>query len=900
MSQASLKNQQQLNGNGSKMFEVYNSQKPQISNQNQSQRTSMGFSNFQFGTGLSQNPVNKGKLMIKNQKRSYHHQLKIRPDDDVSSQHSTLTFYQSSFPNESAQVIAKRKINGSQIQHPSQFRNQHYLQNLNASDSSMHQRTSSIKRKKEIIDEVKFLIASKKILSALKYNTILKSMLKRRLRQLAIEAQIKISRAFRAKYYRQLFKQGIFIATLYLETNEQVDRSKRVEVFGSFTKKPWNDKIQCKFDKLFKCFKADKVRIMIGHQFKFIINSGQNYINSSLYPIIEDSTGNVNNYYSPMRQMKQKPRKVQSNFIPHASSSYYQHDEEAQYESDSRKIQTMKYVQLENIQDMLDLENFDKHNSRLENLHQHGNPAHHTSSKENYLEMNFRSEEPNLEKEKQHQIFTNKSTGNNNSFINRPYQDFIGSFERYYLSYQVDIDKMYQDYNSTYYQQDYNEKQTIELTTRYSSNSSYESLKSISQHANLFDMDLNEEFTDLTLGNLRPISEVDERTRKTLLDIQEGFYTETAGDLSAFQKESSINIQEEECTGEICMITGAFKLGKVPDQCEDAYFVTERGFGVSDGVSGWNDYGFSSSAFANQLMDYCKSEIEGFLDSQKDSQQSVQIMKKMRRSGSYLSMENLDVEVDSDQSLEDETDDKTQTNNANDLSSLKFESENIILHPIYILEKAFHKVQAVGSSTALVGIRNQKEINIANLGDSGFVLIRFRNGEAYTAARSKEQQHSFNIPYQLSILPGPKELENLRLRGRIEELKKLKAILRRRDNMMCQDKPDDAEEYSFELQDGDIIVSATDGIFDNLFSHEILQIVRNFKIKHKKIHTKQQAEKLAEILVYEALDKVKDKKKKTPYQRKYKKTYNATWEGGKEDDMTVLVTIAVSKQLPII
>ena len=49
---------------------------------------------------------------------------------------------------------------------------------------------------------------------------------------------------------------------------------------------------------------------------------------------------------------------------------------------------------------MLDLENLDKHNSRLENLHLHVNPAHHTSSKENYLELNFRSEEPNLEKEK--------------------------------------------------------------------------------------------------------------------------------------------------------------------------------------------------------------------------------------------------------------------------------------------------------------------------------------------------------------------------------------------------------------------------------------------------------------------------------------------------------------------
>ena len=59
---------------------------------------------------------------------------------------------------------------------------------------------------------------------------------------------------------------------------------------------------------------------------------------------------------------------------------------------------------------------------------------------------------------------------------------------------------------------------------------------------------------------------------------------------------------------------------------------------------------------------------------------------------------------------------------------------------------------------------------------------------------------------------------------------------------MCQDKAEDAEEYSFELQEGDIIVSATDGIFDNLFSHEILQIVRNFKLKYKRLHTIAQAQ----------------------------------------------------------
>lgn len=46
-------------------------------------------------------------------------------------------------------------------------------------------------------------------------------------------------------------------------------------------------------------------------------------------------------------------------------------------------------------------------------------------------------------------------------------------------------------------------------------------------------------------------------------------------------------------------------------------------------------------------------------------------------------------------------------------------------------------------------------------------------------------------------------------------------------------------------------------------------------------------------MVNACIDKFKQPKgKKTPYQRKYKKTYNATWEGGKEDDITVLVSVA--------
>jgi serine phosphatase RsbU (regulator of sigma subunit) len=48
---------------------------------------------------------------------------------------------------------------------------------------------------------------------------------------------------------------------------------------------------------------------------------------------------------------------------------------------------------------------------------------------------------------------------------------------------------------------------------------------------------------------------------------------------------------------------------------------------------------------------------------------------------------------------------------------------------------------------------------------------------------------------------------------------------------VCQDSPENADDYSVPLKDGDIIVSATDGVHDNLFQHEILTIVKEFKQK---------------------------------------------------------------------
>ena len=58
------------------------------------------------------------------------------------------------------------------------------------------------------------------------------------------------------------------------------------------------------------------------------------------------------------------------------------------------------------------------------------------------------------------------------------------------------------------------------------------------------------------------------------------------------------------------MISAAYSIGKSIKNNEDAYFIHENGFGVADGVGGWNDIGLSAKDFSNELMNNCKKAID--------------------------------------------------------------------------------------------------------------------------------------------------------------------------------------------------------------------------------------------------------------------------------------------------
>ena len=96
-----------------------------------------------------------------------------------------------------------------------------------------------------------------------------------------------------------------------------------------------------------------------------------------------------------------------------------------------------------------------------------------------------------------------------------------------------------------------------------------------------------------------------------------------------------------------------------------------------------------------------------------------------------------------------------------------------------------------GSCTACLALlTNEGLLHVLNLGDSGLHLIR--NG--VSVFQTNEQQHYFNCPFQLG--------------------------------MGSDDSPLDADYYIIDdLRHGDLIVAGTDGVWDNVYEEELLQLV---------------------------------------------------------------------------
>ena len=187
-------------------------------------------------------------------------------------------------------------------------------------------------------------------------------------------------------------------------------------------------------------------------------------------------------------------------------------------------------------------------------------------------------------------------------------------------------------------------------------------------------------------------------------------------------------------------------------------------------------------------------------------------------------------------------------------SSIAVNKERSSVDPKRVLAEAFSNTMHEGSSTACVLTHDDGVLRAANVGDSGFMVLR----EGKLLFKSPTQQHRFNFPFQLG-------------------------------NNKKSDRPECALEIQVPVKPGDIVVMGSDGLFDNMFDSDIEEIIQ--EEYHKLVEENNKIDKyqdlafrIAETAYYKSLDKYYV----SPFAIA-SKLAGKKHKGGKMDDISIIV-----------
>ncbi|KAI1075819.1 protein serine/threonine phosphatase 2C [Whalleya microplaca] len=289
---------------------------------------------------------------------------------------------------------------------------------------------------------------------------------------------------------------------------------------------------------------------------------------------------------------------------------------------------------------------------------------------------------------------------------------------------------------------------------------------------------------------------------------------------------------------------------KRPASGQDAFFISRvndtsaLAFGIADGVGGWEDSGVDPADFSHSFCDYMASAA---YEHKPDAADSRHFTARTLMQRGY--------------------DDVCQ-------------------------DRTIH----AGGSTACIAIANEDGVlEVANLGDSGFIQLRLNAVHSY----SEPQIHAFNTPYQLSIVPASM-LARAAVFGGAQ---------------LC-DHPKDADVTQHYLQHGDILVFASDGVWDNMFNQDVLRIVSrlmtrigawkagdggiqvadNLNPYTEAKDSLQRPIPLQSVLAVEIANAAKiasmNQRVNGPFAKEVHKYYpHENWHGGKVDDICVVVVV---------
>lgn len=172
-------------------------------------------------------------------------------------------------------------------------------------------------------------------------------------------------------------------------------------------------------------------------------------------------------------------------------------------------------------------------------------------------------------------------------------------------------------------------------------------------------------------------------------------------------------------------------------------------------------------------------------------------------------------------------------------------SETDLLHHV---EKSYENIsnkKILGSTTLLYAVLSGNNLHVYNLGDC--MLIVVRNNEIIYSTGTQQMQ--FNFPYQLSssrsFLPN---------QGKVDQI---------------------------ELKEGDLVVSGSDGFWDNIFENEIVSIEEIVEFLEK-----QDLKGILDIVSQRS----DDDNYCSPFCKNAKEVAGKNWPGGKVDDTTLAVS----------
>ena len=288
---------------------------------------------------------------------------------------------------------------------------------------------------------------------------------------------------------------------------------------------------------------------------------------------------------------------------------------------------------------------------------------------------------------------------------------------------------------------------------------------------------------------------------------------------------------------------------------QDAFFFSQVGntnataFGVADGVGGWVESGLDPADFSHGLCEYMACAAR----------------------------------------------------------SWPHGSNTTSLHPKHLLQVAYDEVtddaniEGGGSTACLAVAEADGNIEVANLGDSGFMHLGLNAVRHFT----QPQTHAFNTPYQLSKTPQ-RMLVQMAVFGGPATL---------------SDLPKESSVTHHKVRHGDVLVFATDGVWDNLSPQDALGIVSRYMVdlgawveKDGTIEVGQdlaklvQAEstrkadssslqaKVAVAIAKEAKETGLNTRRDGPFAKEVQKWYpGENWHGGKPDDIAAVVAVVLEE-----